>query len=147
MSEPIMKFRIEVDESGLTEMKCDYGAVAFIPFTGRVRSELFTGEILPGGVDVQVENPAGLRNMCAKYIFRGKDCAGEDCLLFVENNGWLNGTEQPGGVLRAYPRFMTDSKALGGYLSQARFRSEVRMEASGLEIWIYDEVKEREERA
>ena len=147
MSEPIMKFQIEVDESAVSELRCASGAVAMIPFRGRVESALFTGEILPGGVDVQIENAAGLRNMCAKYMFRGTDCAGQSCCLFVENNGWLNGTEKPGEVLRAYPRLMTDSKTLGEYFSQARFRSEVRAEASGLEIWIYDTVKEKEGQA
>ena len=39
-----------------------------IPFTGHVKSEIFTGEIVPE-VDVQIENVVGNRNMCAKYMF------------------------------------------------------------------------------
>lgn len=64
-----------------------------IPFTGHVKSEIFTGEIVPGGVDVQIENAAGNRNMCAKYMFRGTDKEGKECSLFVENNGYVSRTE------------------------------------------------------
>lgn len=143
MSEPIMKFEIKLDRPGITKLRCPYGAVSFFPFTGRVRSALFTGEIRPGAVDVQEENPAGLRLLDAKYIFEGKDSAGKDCLIYVENVGCLTGTEKPGEVIRACPRFMTDSEALGPYLSQARFRSELHLGSGELEIWVFDVIEEQ----
>ncbi|MCD7762478.1 MAG: DUF3237 domain-containing protein [Lachnospiraceae bacterium] len=49
--------------SKVSDMSGPYGAATFIPFTGKVESELFTGEILPGAADVQVENPAGCRHI------------------------------------------------------------------------------------
>ena len=143
MSEPIMKFEIEVDVQGITELRSAYGAVSVIPFTGRVRSALFTGEIRPGGVDVQQENPAGLRQMCARYVFQGKDYAGQECFLFVQNVGYLTGGETPGSVLPACPSFLTDSEVLGAYLSQPRFRSELHAKAGSLAIWIYDVMNEK----
>lgn len=81
MSEPIMRFQIFADDSQVSNMEGPYGKVTFIPFTGKVESELFTGEILPGAADVQVENVAGNRNMCAKYMFKGKDSQNQDCYL------------------------------------------------------------------
>lgn len=137
-SEPIMKFHIDADPATITEMECPYGSISVIPFTGWVKSELFSGDILPGAADVQIENPAGARNMCAKYVFRGKDRAGQDCYLFVENNGYFSGADKHNKVLNACPRFLTDSAELGEYFCQNRFRSEVRAEESGLEIWIFD---------
>lgn len=137
-STPVMRFHIDADPASITELHCPHGAVSMIPFTGWVQSDLFNGEVLPGAADVQIENPAGIRNMCAKYIFRGTDFRGQDCLLFVENNGWFNGTERFDPVLYGYPTFLTDSSALGEYLSRPSFRSEIRAEESGLEIWIYD---------
>ncbi|MCD7883647.1 MAG: DUF3237 family protein [Lachnospiraceae bacterium] len=89
MDKLIMKFQIFIDNSKVSDMSGPYGAATFIPFTGKVESELFTGEILPGAADIQVENPAGCRHMCAEYMFRGKDSAGKDCYLFVENNGYF----------------------------------------------------------
>ena len=80
--------------------------------------------------------------MCAKYMFRGKDCAGNECCLFVENNGYLAEVMRNDPFFHAYPRFMTDSPVLGEYLSQQRFRSEVQGCDWGVEIRIYDVLKE-----
>ena len=48
MAEPIMIFQIFADSSQISNLECKYGAVTMIPFTGKVKSDLFTGEILPG---------------------------------------------------------------------------------------------------
>ena len=138
MSEPIMRFQIFIDDSQVSNMEGPFGEVTFIPFTGKVESELFTGEIVPGAADIQVENPAGCRNMCAKYMFRGKDQKGEECYLFVENNGYFTKANKNDPFFRAYPRFITDSRELGEYLCQARFRSEVHSAEGGVEIRIFD---------
>ena len=48
MSEPIMEFIIELHPDEVTRMECATGKVAVIPFGGSVKSDLFTGIILPG---------------------------------------------------------------------------------------------------
>ena len=143
MSEPIMIFKVFADAKDCSDMRCAYGGVTFIPFTATVESPLFTGKTLPGACDVQVENPAGSRNMCAKYLFKGTDSAGNACHLFVENNGYLAEVMRNDPFFHAYPRFMTDSPILGEYLSQQRFRSEVQGRDWGVEIRIYDVLKEK----
>ena len=138
MNEPIMIFQVYADANDCSDMVCPYGGVSFIPFTATVESALFTGRTLPGACDVQVENPAGSRNMCAKYMFQGRDSAGNECHLFVENNGYLAEVMRNDPFFHAYPKFMTDSPVLGEYLSQQRFRSEVQGRDWGVEIRIYD---------
>ncbi len=139
MKNPVMKFQIFIDDTQNSDMMGPYGGVTFIPFTGKVESDIFTGEIVPGAADIQVENPAGCRNMCAKYMFKGKDSEGKECYLFVENNGWFTrDTAKAKPYIDACPRFITDSLTLGAYLSQARFRSEVHGREGGVEIWIID---------
>ena len=145
MAEPIMTFRVYADPENCTDMTSPYGGVTFIPFTATVESALFTGRTVPGACDVQVENPAGSRNMCAKYMFKGKDSAGNDSFLFVENNGYLAEVMRNDPFFHAYPKFMTDSPVLGEYLSQQRFRSEVQGRDWGVEIRIYDVLKEGDE--
>ncbi len=76
--------------------------------------------------------------MCAKYMFRGRDSAGSDCCLFVENNGYFSKANKKDPFISACPTFLTDSPVLGAYLCQARFRSEVHGRVDGVEIWIYD---------
>ena len=144
MSEPIMIFKVFANPEDCSDMTCPYGGVSFIPFTATVESELFTGETLPGACDVQVENPAGSRNMCAKYMFEGVDKEGNPCRLFVENNGYLAEVMRNDPFFHAYPYFMTDSPVLGPYLCQQRFRSEVQGREWGVEIRIYEVLKEAE---
>ena len=136
--EPIMKFEVSINKADCSDLVCKYGSVTFIPFTATVDSELFCGTTVPGGCDIQVENLAGSRHMCARYMFRGTDCEGNACSLFVDNNGYLNETMRGGPFIPAYPRFMTDSPVLGEYFSQQRFRSEVHGREGGVEIRIVD---------
>ena len=133
-----MIFKVFAKPEDCSNMSCPYGGVTFIPFTATVESGLFSGSTLPGACDVQVENPAGSRNMCAKYMFKGTDKAGNECHLFVENNGYLAEVMRNDPFFHAYPRFMTDSPVLGEYLSQQRFRSEVQSRDWGVEIRIFD---------
>ena len=48
MSKPFMIFNIEIDRTLISEMQDAQPRVSVIPFTGYVRSDLFTGTILPG---------------------------------------------------------------------------------------------------
>lgn len=138
MDKHIMTFQIFADNTQVSNMEGPYGAVTIIPFTGKTESDLFTGEILPGAVDVQVENVAGSRNMCAKYMFKGKDSEGAECYLYVENNGYFTTANKKDPFFNACPRFITDSRVLGEYLCQQHFRSEVQGRDWGVEIRIYD---------
>lgn len=140
---PIMIFKVYADQKDCSNLECPYGAVTIIPFHATVESDLFTGETLPGACDVQVENPAKSRNMCAKYMFQGHDSEGNACKLFVENNGYLAPSMRNDPFFHAYPYFLTDSPVLGEYLSQRRFRSELQGMEWGVEIRIYD-VRQRD---
>lgn len=135
---PIMIFEVSVNPAEVTEMECIYGAISILPFKARVNSELFTGETLPGAVDVQQENPAGIRNISARYMFAGKDKDGNDCHLFVENEGWVHGSERYAPVLTTCPKFLTDSPVLGEYLCRSRFRAEVHAAECGVEVLVFD---------
>lgn len=139
-NEPIMLFHVTIDPADITDVKCGLEAATMIPFHATVDSPLFTGETVPGSVDVQQENAAGIRSLCARYAFRGTDREGTPCTLFVENCGWFQTGRQPGTPLHACPRFLTDSKALAPYLSQPRFRTEVHGTEKGVDIWVFDVV-------
>lgn len=135
---PIMTFRVYVDNNDVSNLECAYGAVTMIPFRATVESELFTGETLPGAVDCQIENPGMYRNMCAKYMFKGVDSAGNDCMLFVQNDSWLHPIMKDEPHFDGCPMFLTDSPVIGEYLCSQHFRSEVGGAEWGVEIRIYD---------
>ena len=113
-----------------------------IPFRATVESDLFTGETLPGAVDVQIENPGKSRNMCAKYMFRGKDLDGNPCQLFVKNDSYLAPIMRNEPYFDGCPMFLTDSPVLGKYLCSQHFRSEVHGRDWGVEIHIFDVLSE-----
>ena len=141
MAKCIMEFQIRIKGNEVSAMESDRGNVVFIPFDGSVESDIFTGEILPGAADVQVTNASGIRHMCARYMFKGKDSHGNDCHLFVENNGFFEPDSNP-SPFHACPTFMSDSKVLADYLAQAHFRAEGHPAPQGVTIKIFDVLAE-----
>ena len=79
--------------------------------------------------------------MCAKYRFRGTYKEVKECSFFLENNVYVSRTELQKEYVDAFTRFITDSKILGDYLSQPRFRSEVWGTQKGVEVRVYDVVQ------
>ena len=141
MSRLIMDFRVTVHTQLISRIRCETGEAAIIPFDAVVESELFTGKTCPGAADVQVTNASGIRHMCAQYMFEGVDFTGAPCKLFVRNDGYF----EPGSRPRPFctcPSFLTDSKALAGYLHQAIFRAEGESDEECLHIRIFDVVPE-----
>ncbi len=133
----IMEFKISIEPEKISTMQTKNGMVKIIPFGGSVKSELFSGEVLPGAADIQVTNAAGVRHMCARYMFAGTDCSGSPCHLFVDNNGYFERDHMP-RPFEACPTFMTDSEALAPYLHGAHFRAEGYGREGGVDIRIYD---------
>ena len=140
-ADPIMIFNVYADPSQVSDLECPYGKVTMIPFRATVDSALFTGETLPGAVDVQIENPGMSRHMCAKYMFKGTDAEGNPCRLFVKNDSYLAPIMRNEPYFDGCPTFLTDSPLLGEYLCAQHFRSEVQGRDWGVEIRIYDVLK------
>ena len=139
MDQLIMTFKVSVDRSEMSALEGPFGGAYFVPFQAEVKSRIFTGKTRPGACDVQTENLAKVRHMCDKYLFEGVDENGNPCKLFVQNDGWMNPANREDPFFQAVPTFITDSPALGEYLCQNRFRSEVASTGpSSLDIRIYD---------
>ncbi len=134
---PIMVFNITIEPEKISHMEAPNGKAVIIPFGGTVESELFTGHVLPGAADVQITNAAGIRHMCAQYMFEGEDREGKPCHLFVKNDGFFEPDSNP-QPFKAYPTLMTDSESLAPYFNQARFRAEGHGTEKGVDIYIFD---------
>ena len=134
---PIMIFHMTLDRGAISRLEAPAGSAVIIPFTGYVESALFSGRVLPGAADVQVVNAAGVRHMCASYMFEGTDSAGQPCRLFVRNNGWFEKGSVP-QPFDAAPTFLTDSPTLAPYLHATRFRAEGHGTEEGVDIHIFD---------
>lgn len=136
MDKLVLDFRVQVREQEISRLKTAVGAVSILPFDAEVTSPLFTGHTLPGAVDVQVTNAAGIRHMCAQYMFEGTDLTGAPCRLFVKNEGFFEPGSRP-SPFHAYPTFLTDSATLAPFLQTACFRAEGIQESDGLHIRVY----------
>jgi len=132
MTMELMRIRVEIQQA--LALDSEMGRVQMIPFSGRVESSLFTGVILPGGVDTQTYNPEGEGSLSARYMLRGTDCEGKTCTLFIDNCAQVN----HGGETITRPRIMTDSKALR-WLESASLTGRICPKEDHLEIVILSE--------
>ena len=79
-----------------------------LPFGGECESTLFTGKILPGGVDTQRIQPDGRGTLSARYTLEGVDDRGKPCRLFIDNAAVLG----KDGIGTTCPTVRTDSESL-----------------------------------
>ena len=125
--------RISVILDGHYEVKNEEGEDrTMLLFHGTADGDYFQGEILPGGVDTQVQIQEEARRLSARYILSGKDFNGDPCRIFIENNGEVTAD----GEIRTCPKLFTDSKALH-FLEKAKLEGTVtQMPGCPLEINI-----------
>ena len=136
---PILDVKVEFENFKPVSMEGENGSVVMIPFSGTVKGEIFEGIVEPCGVDTQVKNAAGIRHMSARYMLTGKDKAGQDAHIYVENNGWFD--ENTGKMTMPFhtvPTFYTDSKVLAPYLHRAQFVGEGHQLDDGLHILFFE---------
>lgn len=137
MSAPVMTFHIIIDRTSISTLEAGNSKAVIIPFGGYTESEYFKGRILPGAADVQTVDAAGIRHMCAKYMFEGTDGQGNKCRLFVENNGYFEPGSSP-SPFHACPVFLSDSEYLNDILAKPVYRAEGHSTKEGVDIRIYD---------
>ena len=136
---PILDVKVEFENFKPVSMEGENGSVVMIPFSGTVKGEIFEGIVEPCGVDTQVKNAAGIRHMSARYMLTGKDKAGQDAHIYVENNDWFD--ENTGKMTMPFhtvPTFYTDSKVLAPYLHRAQFVGEGHQLDDGLHILFFE---------
>lgn len=123
---------IDVEITGAEEVKGADGEAVMISFGGSIDCENFHGKILPGGIDTQTEWAGMARSLSARYILEGVDREGQECRIFVENNG----VTREGEDLRTTPRIITDSKALR-FLGQEKLIGTITPAEGGVTIHIF----------
>ena len=81
--------------------------IVMIPFTGEASGLYFTGSVTGTGMDTQKIENDGTFRLSARYMLEGKDFEGNDCRVFIENQG------NPDTGLT--PSIVTDSPALADW--------------------------------
>ena len=133
---PILDLHIEANGPAV-HMQGENAEVLMVPFKGSAQSEFFNGIVEPCGVDTQIVNAAYVRHMSARYMLTGRDSAGQEAHIYVENNGWFDDRTKT-MPFHTVPTFYTDSAALAPYLHCNQFVGEGVDEADGLHIYFYE---------
>lgn len=81
--------------------------IVMIPFGGEAKSPWFTGTVEGPAVDTQKIPKDGEAFLSARYLLRGKDRDGNDCQVFIENQGSAGSGFTP--------TIVTDSPALASW--------------------------------
>ena len=131
MNDAVLIIDVKLDE--IIEVNGSEGKAAMILFHGDCDCENFKGKILQGGVDTQKEAAGEKRLMSARYVLEGTDKDGENCRIFIENNGIC---ENPGEDVKTTPVIYTDSSALK-WLETAELYGTVQGSPTGVKIFFY----------
>ena len=61
--------------------------ICMIEFDGTATGPYFNGEVIGTGVDTQKIEKTKEMALSARYMLDGKDSVGNECRMFIENNG------------------------------------------------------------
>ena len=103
--------------------------IVMIPFGGEAKGPGFTGTVVGPAVDTQKIPKGGEAFLSARYLLRGRDSEGNDCQIFIENQGSA-GT----GFT---PTVVTDSPALAAW-ETTPLKAEVTGIAGGILVRILE---------
>lgn len=124
---------IDVNCHDFLEVKGKNAEACMILFDGSCECENFTGKICPSAADTQTQVYGEKRFLSARYILKGKDCEGQKCSIFIENNGAFDAD----GNITTRPRVITDSKALA-WLETADLYGKIEGKEGGVIIHIFN---------
>ena len=131
-NEPLMKnellMEIEVELHGTAGFAGPHSKVTLLPFSAKTEGKYFTGSTVMDGVDTQRTDASGRFSLSARYMLRGKDYTGQECSIFIENNG--------SSLDNCIPAILTDSEALS-FLEQTPLRATVEPKEGGVTVRIY----------
>ena len=85
MMKLIMEIKVTLFPAEIVEGECE--KIVMIPFSAETEGELFSGKTLINGIDTQHIFPDGSMRLSARYVLHGKDSAGDQCSIFIENSG------------------------------------------------------------
>ena len=103
--EILLEIRVQCQEPMV--VKGQTRDIVMIPFTGEAKGPKFRGTIMGSAVDTQKIPKGGEPFLSARYLIRGQDSEGNDCQVFIENEG--------SGSSGFHPTIVTDSPLLGSW--------------------------------
>ncbi len=123
---------IDVKTTGYDFLDGHNADIAMIPFNGTAHGDYFSGTVIGTGVDTQTITPDGVVNYSARYMINGTDYEGNQCRVFIENNGT--------DMANCVPTIYTDSDLLADW-ETSEMHSVVTVVEGGVCVEVYKEVE------
>lgn len=131
-------FTLHVTITGSESVEGTSGKVTMLSFHGSTDTVWFRGETVPHSVDTQIQKNGENVSLSARYILQGVDGDGQNCRVFIENNGWAD----KNGTMTTTPTVFTDSTSLK-WLEQADLYGEATNDGGQLTIHIFSTGEEK----
>lgn len=119
---------IDVKTTGYDYLDGHEADIAMIPFNGTAHGDYFNGTVIGTGVDTQTITPDGVCHYSARYMITGTDYEGNECRVFIENNGT--------DMAKCVPTIYTDSDLLAEW-ETSDMRSVVTVVEGGVCVQVY----------
>lgn len=126
--EYLMEIEVRLQQAHSIRSKQDNGRIIMIPFTCKADSYYFKGESVGPCCDTQKWGIPGSPAFSARYMLRGTDFQGQECSIFIENNG--------NDMSRCVPTIITDSQGLSEW-ETAKKRAIVLPNGTGVTVYCY----------
>ena len=137
MKKLVLTVHFELEENETTVMaNASGGGVKIRPLHGYAIGGLFRGTIGANSVNIQIVSENGVRRMNAHFVLVGKDTHGVPSRIYVENDGWFNGSIA--NKFRTSPTLLSDNPSLASYFGARTFIGEGVHTDSGVEMRFFE---------
>lgn len=124
-------FSVNVSETRLESVDGSTCTVDMQYFDGEASGEYFNGNVYKESSNVRKTYKDGRVTSCARYILTGNDDAGNECMIFIQDDGVMND-----GVTVTKPLILTNSPSLA-WIEKADIQGRVVTDENGNTVIKY----------
>ena len=124
-------FSVEIDEKAVETVNGSTVTVDMQYFTGNITGDYFNGSVLNESSNVTKTYKNGDVTNCAKYILSGTDDKGEECRIFIQDEGL-----KEEGTFYTSPIIITNSSSLR-WMETADIQGQVKTDENGKKTVTY----------
>lgn len=133
-------FSVNMSETKLETVDGSTCRVNMQYFDGDASGEYFNGNVYKESSNVKKTYKDGRITNCARYILKGNDDKGKECMIFIQDDGVTND-----GVTVTKPRILTNSPSLS-WIEKADIQGRVVTDENGNSVvtYMWNELNEEE---
>lgn len=133
-------FRVNVSKTKLASVEGSTCTVDMQYFEGGASGEYFNGNVYKESSNVRKTYKDGRVTSCARYILKGNDGEGRECMIFIQDDGVMND-----GVTVTKPLILTNSPSLS-WIEKADIEGRIVTDENGDTVvkYMWNEANDEE---